>query len=391
MHDASPSDELIIPCQKRQFDMANDVTYLNCAYMSPLLHSAKNAGISGLKRKAEPWKMGVGMFFEECEQLRDLAGQLINCPADNIAIVSAASYGIAVAAHNLAHTLEQGDKVLVLGEQFPSNYYVWRELTQEKGASLSVVPVPKDGNWTQAILNQIDGKTKILALPNCHWTDGTFIDLEAIRAAIGAPGESPYLVLDLTQSLGAYPFDVAKVQPDFMACGTYKWAMCPYGMGILYVADHFHDGKPIEFNWINRKRSENLARLVDYCDEYQAGARRFDVGERSNPIMLPMAVAAFRQLVDWQPRRTLATIRLLTERMEKHAENLPLTMAPAQHRAGHMIGLHLGERWPDELRTAMQDANIHVSYRGTGMRISPHLYNTVEEIDVLADFLKKHL
>lgn len=391
MHDTLADDALILPCQKRQFDMDNDVTYLNCAYMSPLLLSAKNAGIAGLKRKAEPWKMGVGMFFDECEQLRDLVGKLINSPADTIAIVSSASYGLAVAAANLGHTLEKGDKVLVLGEQFPSNYYIWHELTQQKGAILSVVPVPKDGNWTQAILNRIDGKTKILALPNCHWTDGTFIDLEAIRDAIGVPGQAPYLVLDLTQSLGAYPFDIARVQPDFMACATYKWAMCPYGMGLLYVAERYHDGTPIEFNWVNRKRSENLARLVDYCDEYQTGARRFDVGERSNPILLPMAVAAFRQLIDWNPARTLATIRQLTDRMAKHAENLPLTMAPTQYRAGHMIGLHLGERWPDDLRAAMLDENIHVSYRGTGMRISPHLYNTPEDIDALADFLKKHL
>src|SRR5690606_17962577 len=131
--------------------------------------------------------------------------------------------------------------------------------------------------------------------------------------------QSPYLVLDLTQSLGAYPFDVAKLQPDFMACGTYKCAMCTYGIGILYAAPRWHNGRPIEFNWINRNRSENLARLVDYCDEYQKGARRYDVGERSNPILLPMAIAAFRQLLDWHPTRTLATIRSLTERMAKHA------------------------------------------------------------------------
>lgn len=391
MDNSTANDELIIPCQKRQFDMANDVAYLNCAYMSPMLVSAQNAGISGLKRKCEPWKMGVEMFFDECEQLRALVGTLIRCSADHIAITPSASYGIAVAAANLAPRLAHGDNILVLGEQFPSNYYVWRELAKQKGAGLSVVPVPKDGNWTQAILNHIDNKTRILALPNCHWTDGTLIDLVAIRKAIGTGETTPYLVLDLTQSLGAYPFDIAQVQPDFMACATYKWAMCPYGMGILYAAEQFWDGTPIEFNWVNRKRSENLARLVDYCDEYQTGARRFDVGERSNPIMLPMAVAAFRQLIDWNPQRTLATIRRLTDRLASHAQDLPLTMAESRFRAGHMLGLNLGERWPDELRAAMQEANIHVSYRGANMRVSPHLYNTPEEIDRLSEFLHHYL
>lgn len=391
MHDTPLTDDDLIPCQKKLFGLPEDVNYLNIAFMSPQLVSAQNAGIAGLKRKAEPWKMGVEMFFDECEQLRGQVARLINAGDDDIAIASAASYGLAVAAANLAPAIGKGDKILVLGEQFPSNYYIWRELAAEKGAELSVVPVPADRDWTRAILNRIDAQTKILALPNCHWTDGSLIDLRAIRAAIGKPGESPYLVLDLTQSLGAYPFDVSEVQPDFMACGTYKWAMCPYGMGVLYVAPHFQDGRPIEFNWINRKRSENLARLVDYCDEYQIGARRFDVGERSNPILLPMAVAAFRQLIDWEPRRTLATIRRLTDRLAEHAQNLPLTVTESKFRAGHMIGLHLDERWPDAFRAAMVEANIYVSYRATGMRVSPHVYNSMDEIDQLAEFLKKNL
>lgn len=391
MPDTSPNDELIIPCQKRQFDMATDVTYLNCAYMSPLLHSVQNAGIAGVKRKSEPWKLVGDMFFAECDAFREQVAQLIGSTANNIAIVPSASYGIAVAAANLAPQLNKGEKILVLAEQFPSNYYAWREIAEQRGAELSVVPVPRDGNWTQAILDKIDKKTRILALANCHWTDGTLVDLEAIRDAIGSESDAPYLVLDLTQSLGAYPFDVQKIQPDFMASATYKWAMCPYGMGILYVSDAFLDGKPIEFNWINRKRSDNLARLVEYCDDYQEGARRFDVGERSNPIMLPMATAAFRQLNDWTPTRTLATIERLTQRLAHHVQDLPLIMAEEKYRAGHMLGVYLGKRWPDELREAMQNANIHVSYRGTGMRVSPHLYNTADEIDRLAEFLKKHL
>jgi selenocysteine lyase/cysteine desulfurase len=385
------SDDLLIANQKRQFDLPHDVAYLNCAYMSPMLTAAEKAGVAGLKRKCEPWKMGVEMFFEDCEQVRQLAAQLIHCTADDVAIVSAASYGLAVAAYNIMPRLSHGDKVLVLGEQFPSNYYIWRELAAERGVDITVVPIPADGDWTQAILRSIDSRTRVLALPNCHWTDGTFVDLEAIRAHIGDGDDAPYLVLDLTQSLGAYPFDATKVRPDFMACATYKWMLCPYGMAILYVAPRWQDGTPIEFNWINRKRSENLARLVDYCDEYQNGARRFDVGQRSNPIMLPMAAAAMRQLLDWNPARTLATIRTLTERLAQQVQDLPLRVAEPAFRAGHMIGLYQQERWPDDLRAAMQQANIFVSYRGNGMRVSPHLYNTPDEVDRLAGFLHDKL
>lgn len=379
-----------LPLQRDLFDLPDDVTYLNCAYMSPMLKSVRLAGEEGLLRKNHPWTLGADMFFTDCEALRPLVGKLWGTDAEHIAIVASASYGLATAALNIEPYLKAGQEIIVLAEQFPSNYYVWAELAKRKQLTLRVVPMPHDGNWTDAILATLSEKTALLALPNTHWTDGTWIDLSRIRQTIGQGEDAPFLVLDLTQSVGAVPFDVKTCQPDFVASAAYKWAMGPYGMGVLYVADRFLDGTPLEMNWVNRKRSENLARLVDYCDEFQPGARRFDVGERSNPIQLPMAVAAFAQLIDWQPERTLATIRVMTERLAEHAKTLGLHCASTEHRAGHMIGLHAEERWPDDLREAMREANIHVSYRGSGMRVSPHVYNTVEEVDRLAEFLEHH-
>lgn len=383
---------LLLPSQAHLFTLDPAVTYLNCAYKSPLLRTVEQAGLDGIRLNEQPWNLGAEMFFEQCEQFRPLAGKLIGCDHNHIAIIPSASYGLAVAARNLEPRVEAGQNILVLAEEFPSNYYVWKNLADRKGLTITTVAQPADGDWTKAVLAAINKKTVIIALPNCHWTDGTLVDLAAIRQAIGKPGDhAPYLVLDLTQSLGALPFDVSAIEPDFMVAATYKWAMCPYGMGVLYVADHFLNGEPIEYNWVNRNRSENLARLVEYCDEYQPGARRYDAGERSNPILLPMAIAAFKQLLEWGVERTHATIHQLTTRLLEQTSSLPLTTVDSNFSAGHMIGLRLQERWPDALRDKMREANIHVSYRGTGMRISPHLYNDAADIDKLADFLKKHL
>ena len=383
--------DLILPPQQRLFALEPDVTYLNCAYMSPLLNSAQKAGISGLNRKNKPWTMGSEMFFKECEQLRALAAKMVGSDSDHIALIAAASYGLSVAARNLAPQVQPGENILILAEQFPSNVYVWQAVARERSAQINVVPVPKDGNWTAAIIHAINDKTRILALPNCHWTDGTLVDLAQIRRHIGKPEQSPFLVLDLTQSLGALPFSVTDVQPDFMVSATYKWGLCPYGMGVMYVADRFLDGEPIEYNWVNRYRSEDLTRLVEYCDDYQKGARRFDVGQRSNPIMLPMAIAAFRQLLDWDIARIHATLTQMNDYLASSLQNLPLTVADKPFRSGHMIGLHYTERWPDVIRRTMVEAGIHVSYRSKGMRISPHVYNTMEDIDRLIDFLRKNL
>ena len=84
------------------------------------------------------------------------------------------------------------------------------------------------------------------------------------------------------------------MQPDFLVAATYKWLLGPYSLGFLYVAPTYRDGRPLEFNWIGRTGSEDFASLVDYHDAYQPGARRFDVGERSNIALMPMAVAALR-------------------------------------------------------------------------------------------------
>ncbi len=384
----------LIPDQSRLFSLDRDVTYLNCAFFSPLLSASQKAGMAGLNRKCEPWRMGAEMFFEECEQLRTIAGQMIGSDADHIAIVPAASYGIGTAAHNLKHHLSPGQHILLLAEEFPSNYYSWKAIAEEKGAEVRFAPIPDDGNWTQSVIDSLDGNTAIVSIPNCHWTDGTLLDLPAIRKAMGEPSVGgPYLVLDLTQSLGAYPFDVNAVKPDFMTSALYKWGLAPYGVGILYVADRFMDADPLEYNWVNRYRSEELTRLVEYCDDYQPGARRFDSGERSNPILLPMATVAFKQLLDWNVDRIHKTLADKNNYLASQIKSrgLPLTVANETHRAGHMIGLRSESRWSDALRQEMAEDKIYVSYRGPVMRVSPHLYNTHADMDRLVECLSHHL
>ena len=109
-----------------------------------------------------------------------------------------------------------------------------------------------------------------------HWTDGSLIDLAAVSARAQDVGAR--LVIDGSQSIGAMPLDVGALQPDFVVTVGYKWLLGPFGLGYLYVAEQHRNGEPIEHNWIVRSGSEDFARLIDYRDTYQPGARRFDVG-----------------------------------------------------------------------------------------------------------------
>ena len=95
------------------------------------------------------------------------------------------------------------------------------------------VPVPADGNWTEAIINRIDKSVKVLALFTCHGTNGASIDLLSVRQAI--EGSDIIMVIDATQSLGAMPFALEQVRPDFLISAGYKWLLCPYGFTLMYV------------------------------------------------------------------------------------------------------------------------------------------------------------
>ena len=149
-------------------------------------------------------------------------------------------------------------------------------------------------------------------------------------------------MVDAIQSLGAHPFDARAVRPDFLVASAYKWLLGPYGVGFMYAAEEWRDGTPIEHNWINRRGTEDFSQLVEYEDSFQPGARRYDVGERSNFALLPMANEALRQILDWGVENVSETIGGLTDLIEGEAGDLGIEAVPAKSRARHMVGLKLG-------------------------------------------------
>jgi selenocysteine lyase/cysteine desulfurase len=375
----------MIPCQRHLFDLPDEVVYLNCAYMSPLLKRAVELGAAALARKCRPWTIRPEDFFTESERARGLFARLLGASIDDIAIVPAASYGLAVAAANLP--VAAGEHILVLAEQFPSNVYVWRELARRAGAELVTVERPADGDWTAAVLARLDQRIAIAALPHCHWTDGGLLDLAAIGRRCREVASA--LVLDVTQSLGALPLDLAAVRPDFVACPGYKWLLGPYSLGYLYVAPRHQGGRPLEHNWIAREASEDFAGLVDYRERYQPGARRFDVGERSNFALLPVSVAALEQLLDWGVAAIAATLGAMTAEIAARAKaELGLTSAPAHLRAGHFLGLRVPAGMPPGLPERLAREQIHVSLRGDSLRVTPHLYNRRADVERLLEVLR---
>ncbi|MFQ5994678.1 MAG: aminotransferase class V-fold PLP-dependent enzyme [Acidiferrobacterales bacterium] len=369
----------MIPNQRPLFHLPDDVAYLNCAYLSPLLKTVVEAGEKATLFRARPWAITSRDFFTISESVRGLFAQIINTRADNVAIVPAVSYGIAAAVRNLS--IGRGQRVVVLEEQFPSNVYAWHELARYTGANVVVVPRPASGDWTAVTLASIDRQTAVAALPNCHWTDGGLLDLVRISAHCRERGVA--LVLDLTQSAGVLPFDAEAVRPDFAVAAAYKWLLGPYSLGFLYVAPQWHGGEPLEHNWIARQGSEDFAGLVDYNDHFQPGARRFDMGERANFQLLPMAEVALRQILEWDIGTIAETLKTKTAAIAERAETLGLASTPPSLRAGHFVGLRFPAGVPNGLVTRLAAEKVFVSVRGDAMRVTPHLHTTDADIDRL--------
>ena len=376
----------MIENQRHLFDIPDEVAYLNCAYMSPLMTQVTEAGARGVRFKQRPWTYGAQDFFSYTEDYRALAARLIGTRADNIAIVPAVSYGLQIAANALPLSAE--GEILVLEDQFPSNIYPWREKAKAAGGRLSTVPRPEDGDWTTAVLQMIGRETEILALPATHWADGGLLDLETIGMAARAAGAK--LVLDLTQSLGALPFDVETIRPDFMVAAGYKWLLGPYSLGILYIAPQWQEAQPLEHNWMNRAGSEDFAGLVNYRDSFQTGARRFDMGEKSNPAQLMAASAALTQILDWGVENISYTLGARNKAMAARARALGLSVVADDLRAPHYVALGFPDGIPDGLLAALAQKHIHVSQRGNSLRVTAHLYNTDADIERLFEALGSH-
>jgi selenocysteine lyase/cysteine desulfurase len=373
----------ILASQRHLFDIPDDVAFLNCAYMSPLARAVQEAGIEALTRKSHPWTVTVRDFFDPVEEAREAFARRVSGDVAGVAIVPSVSYGVSVAAANLP--VGSGRTVVVVSEQFPSNVYPWRAAVQRDGGEIVTVRHPGSGPWTQGILDAIDERTAVVAVPMVHWTDGRAVDLVAVGEAVRDAGAA--LVVDATQSLGAVEFDVETLRPDFVVAAAYKWLMGPYSVGFMWVAEQHRSGTPIEYNWITRDGSEDFAALVDYRDVFESGARRYDMGERSNFALIPMAGAGLRMVHEWGPGAVEATVARFTGRIETAALRAGLDPVLAAHRRGHLIGVRVPGGVPPGLQERLRTAGVFVSVRSDAIRVSPHVYNTDVDVDRFLDVL----
>ena len=373
------------------FSLPPGLHYLNCAYMAPASKRVADAGRRQIGRISIPSNLATADFFEPATRVRRLFARLVSAPdSDRVAIVPSVSYAMATVARNTP--LAAGQAVVVVEEQFPSAVYTWRRACRAAGATLRTVAAPDtEGSrgeaWNEALLDAIDERTAAVVLPPLHWTDGLRFDLDAIGER--ARGAGARLIVDGTQSVGAQPFDVTRTRPDALICAGYKWLTGPYAVGVAWYGPAFDGGVPLEENWITRRGSDRFNELVNYRDDYQPGAIRYDVGERSNFVLLPMLEAALEQVLDWGPETVAAHTRELTAAAVPRLRDLGCRTDDDRWRASHLFGVRLppGVDVP-QLGRDLRARQVSVSLRGGAVRIAPHLYNDAADFDALIDVVR---
>ena len=380
----------MLDCQRHRFSLPEDVHYLNGAYMSPLLKSVEEAGIEGIRSKRFPVDIVPRDFFAGADTARTLFAGLIHA-ADpkRVAILPAVSYGIAAAARNTL--VEDGQNIVLTEGQFPSNALIWRRLARESGARVRTIEAPdrirrRSREWTTRILEAIDDRTAAVALAPVHWTDGTRFDLEAIGARAREHGAA--FIIDGTQAVGAMPFDIRETGADALVCAAYKWLLGPYSLAFGWFGPRYDQGTPLEEAWLARADSDDFRNLVAYREEYRPGAARYDVGGRSNFVLMPMAIAALEQLLDWGVPAIEAYCRRLTEGFFERLEELGYESDEESGRAAHIFGLRApGGLDNAALKAELERRRIYVSLRGSAVRVSPNVYNGRDDLAALEEAL----
>jgi selenocysteine lyase/cysteine desulfurase len=225
-----------------------------------------------------------------------------------------------------------------------------------------------------------------VALAPVHWTDGTRFDLAAIGTRAHQHGAA--FVIDGTQAIGALPFDLAETRADAVICAAYKWLLGPYSLAFGWFGPRYDTGTPLEEAWLARAGSDDFRNLVAYKEEYRPAAARYDVGGRSNFALMPMAIAALEQLLDWGVPAIQDYCRRLTADLFHTLPDAGFAADHEEGRAAHIFGLRAPQGLDNAaLKAELDRRDIYVSLRGSAVRVSPNVYNTPEDVDALKGVL----
>jgi cysteine desulfurase/selenocysteine lyase len=371
--------------REREFPWTARGIYFNNASIGPIPVISQRAIDRIAGKRQDPRRFGDTELAETLAAARGAAARLIGADVAEIALAPNTSYGLNMAAQVLP--LGAGDIVLQSDGEFPANVYPWL-LLRERGVELERVPRTAAG-WPdeERLLARLeDPRVRVLAVSLVQFATGHRADLTRLGAACRARG--PLLVVDAIQGLGQVPFDVRETPVDVLACGAQKWLLSPWGSGFLYVRrDLIPELTPRFAGWMAFRGTDDFAHLTDYDPTFHLDARRFEL------VTLP-----FQDLAGMT-----ASIDLLMgvglDRIASHLRALREPLAARAARGAFAIvsptdPVHDSAIWcvrTADVRAAharLREAGVTCVVREGSVRLSPHFYNTMDEVERVAELLE---
>lgn len=369
--------------RREEFPWTSHTIYLNHASTGPLPARTVRVLEEFNAKRMMPHELPDAMIFSMLDDCRSQIGRLINARETEIALAANTTFGLALAAR-MIH-LKSGDIVLVSDREFPANVYPWVGL-RENGVTLELVPVTAEG-WPdedRIVSRLVDPRVRVLAVSLVQFSNGFQVDLARLSRETRASGT--YLVVDAIQGIGQVPVDIRRTPVDFMACGGQKWLLSPWGSGFLYVRDELIAGlKPPVTGWMAYEGTDDFTQLTRYSDRLRANARRFEM------ITLPYQdFAGMRATLDLMLSTTTADVQ--RHILELHqpvidwaeARGVPVTSPRGVHGSGILC---IAPPDPATVQQRLRDARIIASLREGSIRLSPHFYNTREEMQRVVEVL----
>lgn len=361
------------------FPVCKHWIYLNHASVAPI--SLRAADAIHLVSQ-ESLHQGFTLFQEWVKQMEKARGQaahLIQATPQEVAFVKNTSHGLSLIAQGL--TWKHGDEIIISESEFPSNVYPWMAL-QSQGVVLKKIPNRAGELAMEALEGMITPRTRLVSLSSVQYGTGYRLELEKAGALLKE--KNVLFAVDAIQSLGLYPLDVEEAKIDFLAADAHKWLLGPEGIGIFYARrDLIPKLKPPLIGWNSVEDPLDFDRIHF---ELRKDAGRFEEGSPAT-FMIYALGAAIDLLLEVGVERIRERVHELTEHLIHGLQALPVTVKNSlkpEHRSGMVLFSLLENHEAHklmELEQHLREKKIVASHRQGAIRLSPHFYNTKEEMD----------
>ena len=363
------------PTDTMTFELEPDLVHLNHAAVAPWPTRTREAVEAFARENASRGSLHYPRWLETEKRLRAELGRLIHAPAEDIALLKNTSEALSVVAHGLRW--QDGDRVVISNEEFPSNRIVWESL-QPQGVRVVEVDLKAGTTPEDALIATCDERTRVLAISSVQYASGLRVDLEHLGRFCRE--HDILFCIDAIQSLGALRLDVQAVNADFVMADGHKWLLGPEGVALFYSTPAARERLTLhQYGW-------HMVEDIDFDRRDwhpAASARRFECG---SPNMLGIhALQASVSLLletgmDNVERAVLARARHLFERIEASEHLECLTDTRPDRHAGIVLFRH--RHVPAEALYEWLMANrVLCARRGPGVRFSPHFHTPFEQLD----------